>query len=109
MRLKEKDLANFAKLFQDLCNGKYKICVISKDEEEYLYDPTMVPEDNFDHLVLRTLMASLNTVLLDHELSKEAPHLITDGKPIVKYEEKKERFSAYSNSYLWSTVSKVPQ
>lgn len=105
MRIKEEDLRNFAKLFKDLANGKYKVAIISQDEEEYLYDLTVGPEDGFDFLVVQTLTASMNEVLRDQILKKEAPHLLVHKSEVNKVRE----ISAYRNPVLDATISKKPQ
>lgn len=105
MRLKEEDLQNFAKLFKDLSNGKYKIAVISSDEEEYLFDLTNDTVDGFDFLVQKTLMASINQVLLDQELKKEGLPLIVHKSEVNKVRE----ISASNNPILWASISKKPQ
>jgi hypothetical protein len=105
MRIKEEDLRNFAKLFKDLSNGKYKVAIISQDEEEYLYDLTLGPEDGFDFLVVQTLTASFNTVLLDQQLKKEEPPLIVHRSEVNKVRVTDET----NNPYLWSTIPKTKQ
>ena len=102
MRLKEKDLQDFAKLFEDLSNGKYRLAVIGKDEDDYLFQIKMEPVDDFDKMVLSTLMASLNAVTTEANV---IPSEIAKKDVVLR----EKKFSAYSNSFLWNTINKEPQ
>lgn len=106
MRLKEKDLLDFARLFKDLSNGKYKIAVIDAEEKEYLYDMTLPPEDGFDKLALQTIIASLNEIIVDRP-EKQKKLLLP--MPKDKIEKRVKETSIYNNPYLWKTISKKPQ
>ena len=68
MKLKEADLKLIALKFNDLTVGKYKLAVIEKNEEEYLFDLSSTPADGFDFLVMRALLTSLNSVISPEEL-----------------------------------------
>lgn len=102
MRLTDKDMIKFAKIFKELCNGKYKLAVITTEEDDYLYDLLGPTGDGFDFLVQKTIMASINTVLQDEMLKKEAPHLLEEHS---SYSD----IPAHNNAFLWGTISKKPQ
>lgn len=57
--MKPKDIKKVAQQFHELTLYKYKLAIISNNEE-YIFDLRHDPEEGIDELLQRTLSASLN-------------------------------------------------